>query len=144
MAVHVLQLLVSMAGIGWNAEEQLCHPLVWDGGFMGQPPGGKTPAAALLVFEPGDFSVVDAVALQGKPWRILLEFLFIASLAAVAGFALYQQAPLVYEGCVNPLPSSRSAAEPCVGPLQMKPQECYLGSLPCHRSVWRFVSESTN
>ena len=33
-------------------------------------PGEKTPAmiyaAALLVFEPGDLNVVDAVALQGK------------------------------------------------------------------------------
>lgn len=92
---------------------------------MGHPPGERTPPAALLLFEPGDFSMVDAVALQGKPWRILLEFLFIASLAAVEGFALYQQAPLVSEGCVNPLPSSRSAAEPCVGPLQMKSQQCY-------------------
>lgn len=98
-----------MAGIGWNTQEQLWHPLVWDGGFMGQPPGERTP---LFVFEASAFSRVDAVALQGKPWRILLEFLFIASLAAVEGFALYQQAPLVYEGCVNPLPSSCSAAEP--------------------------------
>lgn len=111
---------------------------------MGQPLGEKTPTAALLVFEAGDFSVVDAVTLQGKLWRILLEFLFIASLAAVEGFALYQQAPLVYEGCINPVLSSCSAAEPCAGPLQIKSQECYLDSLPCQRNVWRFVSESMN
>lgn len=119
----MLQLLVSMAGTGWNTKEQLWHPLVWDGCFMGQPPGEKTPAAASLVLEAVDFSVVDGVALQGKPWRILLGFLFTASLAAVEGFALYHQAPLVYEGCVNPLLSSRSAAEPCVGPLQIKSQD---------------------
>lgn len=126
---------------GWDTEEQLWHPLVWDGCSVGHPPGERT---ALLVLEPGDFSLVDAVALQGKLWRVLLEFLFIASLAAVEGFALYQQAPLVYEECVNPLLSSCSAAEPCVGPLQIKSQECPLHSLPCHRSVWRLVSESIN
>lgn len=60
------QLLVSMAGAAWNTKEHLWHPLVWDGYFMGQPLGEKTPTAALLVFEPGDFSVVDAVALQGS------------------------------------------------------------------------------
>lgn len=45
-----------------------------------------------------------------------MEFLFIASLAAVKGFALYQQAPLVYKGFVNPVLSSRSAAPLCGTP----------------------------
>lgn len=55
-------------------------------------PGEKAPimvyAAALLLFELGDLNVVNAAALQESRLRILLEFLFIASLVAVEGFAL--------------------------------------------------------
>lgn len=66
-------------------------------------------AAAWLVLERGGFSVVDATALQGKLFEDFTGISLYCIVSSSRGFCL-KQAPLVYEVCVNPLLSSRSAA----------------------------------
>lgn len=96
MCIEVLHLLVSLAGtslkgtrvalpsshLGW-----VLHGLIKATITV---PGEKTPtmvyAAVLLVFELGDLNVVDAAALQGKPFEDFIGISIYCIISSSKGF----------------------------------------------------------